>query len=133
MTYSRVVAALLVMALSACDVPLPGENGGALSGSAGNVEFILVPQTPVVQGANDFSMTLVDVHTLEPLTGAKITLQTTMPETSRHTSEGVVQERTAGSYLLRGIVFDEPGDWAVRVHVKDAGITDEVEFPFNVP
>ena len=133
MPYSRVVAALLAMALSACDVALPGENGGALSGTTGNVEFILVPQTPVVRGENDFSMTLVDVRTLEPLTGAKVTLQTTMPETSRQTTEGLVQERTAGSYLLRGIVFDEPGNWTVRVHVNGGGITDEVVFPFNVP
>src|SRR5258708_33625415 len=103
-----VLAALLAFGLAACDVAQAGMNGGALPGAEGNVDFALVPQELVAEGRNDFSMTLVDVHSQKLLSGAMVTLRTTMPAMGHETVEGTVEEPNPGLYVLRGVVFDMP-------------------------
>jgi hypothetical protein len=132
-TFLRVVAMFSALALGACDATPAGVNGGVLPGAKGNVQFALVPQGPVSEGNNTFSMKLVDVRTMQPVTGAMLTLHTLMPAMGHQTLEGTVEEQTPGTYVLSGIVFDMPGDWALRVQASSSAVADEVEFPLNVP
>lgn len=124
---------VLLLALASCDVPLGGSTGGVQAGTQGKVNFALQPMTSVAEGKNDFSMSLIDVRTHKPIVGANGTVRTLMPAMGHETSEATVEEPTSGAYVLRGVVFDMPGDWAIRIQIKRDAITDEVQFPFSVP
>ena len=131
--FTIALAALGACGLMGCDVAPTTADGGTLSGTHQNIEFTLKPEAPVGEGTNAFTMTLLDTQTHQPVSGATVTLHTNMPAMGHQTNAGSVEEPTPGHYVLRGIVFDMPGDWAVRLQVASTSTTDEVEYPFNVP
>ncbi len=129
--YMMVLAALLVLGCGA-------ENEAVFSdsieqGAWGYFQFELIPRNEIGEGVNDFQLKLRDIHTLEPIGGARLTVSALMPSMGHEAPEGMTQrEMNAGDYFIEHVVLNMPGFWELRCRAESGMAIDEAAFQFHL-
>jgi hypothetical protein len=107
-------------------------------GSEGHFQFELQlrPSPPPVGELFEVVTKLTDARTGEPVGGAEVTLDATMP----HHGHGMMTapahrelEAGSGSYLSRGMKLHMPGRWVFVATARSGDRSDRVELVFEQP
>jgi hypothetical protein len=126
------VASVAALSLAACGGE--GEAPDSISaGAFGRLEFAADPLEPPAAGENAFLVTLRELASDEPVTGASLVTSAVMPSMGHVAPEGVVVEEIGGGiYEVKNLVFSMPGRWEVRYRAMKGEITDEAAFRYEV-
>src|SRR5690349_21693861 len=131
---SRFVPAFFMVAtLVACG---DGADGSSVDlrrevmGERGVFSFELDVDHPVLQGANDFDVSLREVGTGAPVAGASIEVSALMPSMGHPANAASIEEVGGGEYVVRGLALSMPGRWDVHVVASRAGTNDEAHFTY---
>jgi hypothetical protein len=127
-----IFAAVAALSLAAC-----GGEGEApdsiAAGAFGRLEFAADPLEPPAAGENAFLVTLRDLASDEPVTGASLATTAVMPSMGHVAPEGIIVEEVGGGiYEVKNLVFSMPGRWEVRYRAVKGEITDEAAFRYEV-
>jgi hypothetical protein len=135
--FERAAIALLAalsLLTSACADAGGGDASAASEvGTFGRLEFASEPLALPAAGENAFRVTLRDLDSDEPFTGASLAASALMPSMGHTAPEGVhVGEAGAGVYDVEELVFSMPGVWEVRYRATRGDVTDEAAFRYEV-
>lgn len=97
------------------------------------VHFVVDADSPLVQGTNDLRISLHEVASDAPITGANPTIMAMMPAMAHGNSESpAIKELGEGAYLAPGLSLPMAGRWEIHLGAMLADKHDSVKFTYDV-
>jgi hypothetical protein len=130
-----VVMPLVAVALVGCgDASSNVDAHREAVGAAGVLRFEVDSDGALSQGTNDLRISIRDVATNAPFTGAEVELSAIMPAMAHDAPDApAIDELGAGTYFARDVALSMPGRWQIHVNAARAESHDEADFVYDIP
>jgi hypothetical protein len=102
-------------------------------GDAGVLHFHVEADAPLSQGANDLRISIDEMSTHMPLTGASVDLSAIMPAMAHDAPQATTTEEIdGGTYIAHDLALPMAGRWYVDVKASREGTVDTVRFTYDI-
>lgn len=118
------LAALLALTACAAQPPAPTRQEQTIDGLTIGLE---APTTPKLNAAQDLVVTLADAQG-QPVDGASVYLDLTMPAMPMGTNAPIAQPLGQGRYSAANVVMNMTGDWEITVVAEVDGVERSAVF-----
>ena len=130
-------ALLVLPSLAACG----GGEGAADSmdarreakGEKGLLQFVLDADQPISQGSNDLHLTIDEIATAAPFSGATVEVSARMPAMGHAAAVPTIEETGGGAYVVHGLALPMAGRWEIHVVASRAGTRDDTTITYDIP
>jgi putative membrane protein len=113
-------------------LPSSGPLSGTGRGGLYRFELELRPERPAVGELFEVILTVREAGTAQPVSGASVALDATMPEHAHGMMTAPEQtELGAGRYLVQGMKLHMPGRWRFHARAAHAGREDELALDYE--
>lgn len=131
---SLIVLPLAVTMLAGCGANAAnGPIHNEALGETGVLQFELDADAPLALGMNDLHITVHDVATDAPLTGATVELSAVMPAMAHGGPEGPkIEEISPGMYFAKDVSLPMAGHWELRVQASQTNMLDKATFAYDI-
>lgn len=135
MTSRRTLLAFSILGLVACSGAEPDamETRREATGEKNLLHFVVDADAPISQGTNDLHVSIEEIATKTPFTGATVTITARMPAMGHSAASATIEEAGAGEYVAHGLSLPMAGRWEVQVVATRAGTSDAATITYDIP